>query len=159
MTNVITLKTKSTIDRMVDQIHREFAAATADTKRADRARIRAGKLLIELRKRVEAGEVGEGVNWWEWYDENFARTKRDARKCIKIARAADPELAAEDERERNRNAKAKQRRSEVRPQLEIEDLVFAALCLVEKMNHNERQKFFAELRSIYAYQHENRRNG
>jgi len=142
MSNVVALKSK-TIEQMVDQIHREFATAASDTKRADRARLRAGRLLIELRGRIEAGEVGQGVKWWKWHKENIARSKRDSMKVMRLASAADPE-AAHDEEKAERAAR--------RDQSQVEhDLVFEALCLVEQMNADQRQKFFAELRSIYAY--------
>jgi hypothetical protein len=64
-------------------------------------------------------------------------------KVMRLASAADPE-AAHDEEKAERAAR--------RDQSQVEhDLVFEALCLVEQMNADQRQKFFAELRSIYAY--------
>ena len=35
-------------------------------------RIRTGQILLELRARVDAGEIGEIATWWEWYDDNLA---------------------------------------------------------------------------------------
>jgi hypothetical protein len=155
MTNVIALKNKTTIEGMIDEIHREFAAATADTKRADRARLRAGKLLLKLRKRIEDGEEGEGVNWWKWYGKNIARSKKDAMKVMKLASATDPEAAHEQEKTATKDRMAKGRAAHMRDQSTVEHI----LCLIEQLSEESRQQLFAELRSIYAYQHQNRRNG
>lgn len=137
------------IKEMVDEIHKQFAAAFDAGKKADRARIHAGRLLIALRKRIEAGEVGENVSWWKWYDDHFARSKKDAMKVMKIASAEDPEAAHEAEIEKNR----RQKQSHRCDQSEAEDLVSHALRLVDKMDANQRQRFFAELGRLYAHQY------
>jgi hypothetical protein len=149
MGQVLKMRGDFTIKQMVDEIHKQFESAREGNKKADRARIRAGQLLIALRKRVEAGEVGENINWWKWYAENFARGKRDAFKCMKIARAEDPEAAHDEEIESKRQA-----RKRPRGHFEDEDLVTHALRLVEEMDAKQRQQFFAELRRLhYAYQY------
>lgn len=135
------------IKEMVDEIHKQFAAALDAGKKAERARIRTGQLLISLRKRIEAGEIGENVNWWKWYDENFARSKKDAMKVMKLARAEDPEAAHDEEIDKRRQA----RKSPRGDQLELEDLVTHALRLVEEMDAKQRQRFFAEIRRLYAH--------
>lgn len=164
---VIPLKQKQSVKQMIDEIHKQFAYAEDADKKTYRARIRAGLLLNELRKRVEAGEVGEGVNWWEWYDANFARSQRDARVVMKIAADDNPEAAAQAERDQARakmQAHRARKRSNVTPQhsvVEYEednedenvDLVDQALTLVEEMSTSERRRFFAELRSKYANQY------
>jgi hypothetical protein len=82
-------------------IHEKFAEATALDIKADNARIEAGRMLIELRARIEAGEVGL-VGWWHWYSANFTRSRRDAEKCMALAQAKDPSAALEHERQRAR---------------------------------------------------------
>jgi hypothetical protein len=57
------------------------------------ARIELGCLLLELKRRVDAGEVGELATWWEWYDDFVPRSRRDAEKLMAIAAADDPEAA------------------------------------------------------------------
>ncbi len=135
------------IKEMVDEIHKQFAAALDAGKKADRARIHAGRLLIALRKRIEGGEVGENVNWWKWYEENFARSRRDANRCMKLANAENPEAAHDEEKANAKKSMAKSR-TNVCPD---EDIVTHALRLVEEMDANQRQQFFAALRRRYAH--------
>jgi undecaprenyl pyrophosphate synthase len=132
------------IKKVVDEIHKQFAYAADGSKKADRARLRAGQLLNDLRGRIEGGEIGENINWWKWYDENFARSKKDAMKVMKLASAEDPEAAHEEE-------KSKKRKVAPGDQSEVADLVTHALHLVEEMDANQRQRFFAEIRRSYAY--------
>jgi hypothetical protein len=137
MGEVVSLaRNSSRIERLVTEVHKQFSAATEGTKKADRARLRAGKLLLELRDRIEAGEAGEGVNWWKWYGDNIARSKRDARRVMKLAAAADPEAAHEHEKEE-------------RGRRRHQSLVVAALRLVAEMTDEQRQQFFAELERLY----------
>jgi hypothetical protein len=137
MGEVVSLARNSNrIEKLITEIHKQFAANDDGSKKADRARLRAGKLLIELRGRIEAGEGGEGVNWWKWYGENIARSKRDAMRVMKLASADDPEMAHEDEKEERRRRRHQR-------------LVANALSLVEEMNPEQRQQFFAELERLY----------
>jgi hypothetical protein len=72
------------------------------------ARIQAGRVLLELRRRVEAGEAGPGVNWWEWFEaRDFGRGRKDAEKLMRIAGSDDPEAALAKEHERVRKSKEK----------------------------------------------------
>jgi hypothetical protein len=64
-------------------------------------RTRAAIVLAEMRQRVEAGEAGD-ISWWDWFDQNVQRNRRDAEKLLKIASAEDPEAAAEEERRKAR---------------------------------------------------------
>jgi len=136
------------INHLIDDIHKQFANAADTSRRADRARLNAGQMLVALQKRIEAGEAGENVNWWKWYDKHFARSRRDARKVMKIAKDADPELAAEKARAANRAEKAKSREKGLT--VSPPDLVTHALRLVEEMDAKQRHRFFGELRKRYA---------
>jgi hypothetical protein len=145
MSNVVALKTKNMIDKMVDQIHREFAAATSDTKRAERARVRTGKLLIELRDRIEAGEAGDGKPWWKWFTENIAIGRSNAKQCMRLAKAKDPNAAHDKEKE-----DAKERMQNIRAERSAHPIEYI-LELIAELNEEQRQQLFAELGRIYAY--------
>jgi hypothetical protein len=170
------VKLQPTIDQMITELHKNFATEREAGNRADRARIRCGQLLLALRERIEAGEAGD-VGWWDWYKANIARSRRDGERVMKIARDADPDAAAEAERAAARASMTKTRAASrdatnvcrkddsdadpserkavgesVRPD-EDDDRVERALGLVEQMTPNQRQRFFAALRSNYAYPH------
>jgi hypothetical protein len=150
------LRADRSIKEIIDAIHEQFGLADAAGKRADRARINAGMMLNDLRKRVEAGEVGENIDWWEWYDDRFVRSRKDARKVMNLASAEDPDAALAAEQEANREAKARERQkgADVSASSENKELVTHALRLVEEMDANQRRRFFAALRSRYAYSQE-----
>jgi hypothetical protein len=74
------------LDRVVEAIHAKLAEAITHETQALSARIEAGKMLPDLRKRIEAGEAGE-VSWWEWYGKHFARSRRDAQRVMALAGA------------------------------------------------------------------------
>jgi hypothetical protein len=121
----------------------------------NRARIRAGQLLLAPRERIEAGEAGD-IQWWTWYRRNIARSRRDGNKVMKLARAADPEAAAEAECAKNREAKSRERQragSDVSPDDDDDpdDPVEQALELVEDMSTKQRQRFFAVQEPICVF--------
>ena len=96
------------LEDAVNAIHDKFAEAlAADNRmllqlhRAHHARHEAGRMLLQLRKRIEAGEAGE-TTWWHWYSANFTRSRRDAEKCMAMASSENPEAALERERQRAR---------------------------------------------------------
>jgi hypothetical protein len=39
-----------------------------------------GENLLELRDRVDAGEIGELANWWEWFEDNRMLLRNIARR-------------------------------------------------------------------------------
>ena len=54
--------------------------------------LQAGWRLLELRKRVEAGEAGD-VGWWEYFETKFAghiKSRKYAEKLMRWAQANDP---------------------------------------------------------------------
>jgi hypothetical protein len=63
-----------------------------------------GRLLLQLKQCVDAGEVGELAIWWEWYADNFpkGRSQSDAQRLIAMASAPDPETAEQEARAKNR---------------------------------------------------------
>jgi hypothetical protein len=55
-------------------------------------RLDAGRMLLELRQRVEA----EGGDWWKWQRGKFGHSRKDIEKLMPLARANNPEAAIED---------------------------------------------------------------
>jgi hypothetical protein len=72
-------------------------------------RLKAAKLLLELRERIEAGEEGEGVEWWPWCEQHIERGRKDCEALLRIASAPDSQRAYDEERERIRLAVAEHR--------------------------------------------------
>jgi hypothetical protein len=102
---------QESLKQVVARIEASFVKIKSYSEQADQFRISAGKQLVELQARIETGEAGKSVKWWAWYAEHFKnRTRRDAQKVMALARADDPDAAAEKERTKNREAKAAQRR-------------------------------------------------
>ena len=98
---------------------RHSTRSRTTVRRPTSIRISAGKQLVELQARIEAGEAGKGVKWWGWYAANFKnRTRRDAQRVMALARSDDPGAAAEEERAKNRAAVAahRKRAGEAEPQ-------------------------------------------
>jgi hypothetical protein len=91
-----------------------MSIAKADQK-IGMARIECGRTLLELRRRIEDGEVGDlaAVDWWGWYEDNFTRSRRDAERLMAIASAEDPVAAYKEQGElnaiRNRAYRERQR--------------------------------------------------
>jgi hypothetical protein len=149
-----------TTDEVINEIPRQFEQAHAFDNRALSSRIYAGKLLLLLHKRVEAGEVGEEFRnrWFDWYATKFVRSRKDAEAAMRLARDENAEGAYEEEKasagEQMRavhQEKSEQDQSEngadVRAEPSDISLVVQALRLVAEMNSTERLEFFALLRA------------
>jgi hypothetical protein len=164
-----------TLEAAIRAIHIEFEKALQADHAGGRARLATGKMLVALRKRIEAGEAGEGVNWWRWYASKFVRSRKDAEKVMRIAQKEDPELAAEKERAEARERMARSREAAAtdpcepvedgahvrgrsnsqpdrHPAEEGETLVDHALRLVALMNATQLTKFFAALKEGYDHE-------
>ena len=108
---------QETLEQAVKRIEASFAKIETYGKKVEDFRSSAGKQLVELQVRIEAGEAGDGVKWWHWYAEHFKnRTRRDAQRVMALARADDPEAAAEEAREKTRKAVAAHRQREAEQQ-------------------------------------------
>jgi hypothetical protein len=103
------------IDKLIVEIRGHMYDALSTKANYDKYRQAAGQTLLELRRRVEAGEAGEGVNWWQWFEANVERSRKDCEKLMKLAAADDPELTFAEERERVRIASAKSRARRMLP--------------------------------------------
>jgi hypothetical protein len=110
---------QESLKQVIARIEASFVKIKSYGEKVDQFRISAGKQLVELQARIEAGEAGKSVKWWAWYAENFKnRTRRDAQRVMALARADNPEEAAEEERANNRAAVAayRKRAAEAEPQ-------------------------------------------
>lgn len=97
------LHSASSLREAVVRINQKFEQALDSDRKTERCRLAAGQMLVELRKRIESGEAGPGVEWWRWYeDSGFVRSRKDAEKVMKLASANDPEAAHEEEKAKAR---------------------------------------------------------
>ena len=83
--------TMATLATAVTAIRRHMYEATNHQVIMNRHRLAAGQQLLALRKRIEAGECGD-VGWWQWYEANVDRSRKDAEKLMRMA---EDELASD----------------------------------------------------------------
>lgn len=128
-------------------------AVTADNK-AGSHRLDAGRMLVDLRRRVE----DDGDDWWKWQKGKFVRTRKDIEKLMRLAKSDEPEAAVEKERtetrERVRAHRTAERtvRSSPEPPVQAppaDSLVESALHLVRQMTDHQRHDFMAKLKEEY----------
>jgi hypothetical protein len=93
-----------TLQEGLDEFHRLYDLALE----ARSSRLRAAQILLELQNRVKAGEAGD-VTWWKWFGQNSNRSRKDAEKLLKIARAPDPKAAAAHAKAKNAGEAKKSR--------------------------------------------------
>jgi hypothetical protein len=146
------------IQKPIEKLVLEIRGHVHDAGRAENTcakhQLQAGLRLLELRKRIEAGEAGE-VSWWDWFDTQFTgyiKSRKYAEKLMKWARADDPEAAREADYEQQRAAKRAKRardadgvtgnsKDDEPEEREEYDIVQHALRLVERMNEDQRASF------------------
>lgn len=65
-------------------------------------------LLLELKQRVEDGEVGDqaAVDWWGWFNDNIGRSKEYAEKLLALASSDRPAAKYEEQKADDRERKA-----------------------------------------------------
>ncbi|MGY3496680.1 hypothetical protein [Bradyrhizobium sp. USDA 4502] len=93
------------LDTVANAINIKLRLADKSDIVAEDHRLAAGQMLVSLRKRVE----DEGLNWWKWANGRIDRSRRDIEKLMRIAKADDPEAAAEEAAQKNRAHQAKHR--------------------------------------------------
>jgi hypothetical protein len=112
------------IPELARQVRAHIHNAQNAIARLIKNREAAGQKLLELRHRVEAGEAGK-IGWWDWYEANIGRSRKDGEKLMRLAAAENPELAFEEERAKDRDRKriARSRGADVRSieVIEVED--------------------------------------
>lgn len=152
MAKVLKLHEPIPIDGLVIEIRGHLLDAQGAKTKFDKHRLAAGQKLVELRRRIEEGEAGEGVNWWEWYATQFTRSRGDAEKLMKMARSDDPDAAEEQARAQNAENQRKHRAAYVSGKADEDDeydVVAHALRLVEKMDDEQLARFDATYREKY----------
>ena len=82
------------IEDLLLRAHKEADHIKKHQQEAHSWKIRMGRTLNELRERVEAGENGINMRWWDWYEKHFAYSRSHAEHVMGIARAADPVVAS-----------------------------------------------------------------
>ena len=97
------------LEDLTFKYHKLRQREEGETKKIKVTRIEMGQTLLELRKRIEGGEVGK-VKWWDWYDENLpARSRSHAETVMALAGADNPQEAYEThkaaDRARKKNAR------------------------------------------------------
>ena len=98
-------KTPVILPRAIRDLVKEIEATA---EKSDDHTIKAAKRLRELRRLIEAGEVGE-VKWYIWVMENVRLRKSRVRVLMRIAEAPDPRAEAVRQREMNGRRQAKYR--------------------------------------------------
>ena len=98
-------QSERSVDDLVIEVRRHI-------KEGEEHQLRAGLLLLELRRRIQAGEAG-AISWWAWYERRFKgyiSSRKYAEQLMRWARSEDPVAAIEAHRTKSRErgrAKAK----------------------------------------------------
>jgi hypothetical protein len=95
------IATHRTMRHLVLDIRKHFAHAVEAYGKFNAARIKLGQDLLEARARVEAGEEGSGITWWQWFEKNFPQSRSTAERAMRIAADENPQAADEVVRARN----------------------------------------------------------
>lgn len=162
------------LDEMVLLVHKKFDHVVSAQQKFFSARVECGMLLLELRKRIEGGEDGANIKWWDWYGSRFARSRRDAERVMELASQEDPPAAYEAVNAKRRESRAPSKpqlrdttvsqnkpeeTKDERPPLRIippptepevqQHLIDEAIAVVRRMNITTRHRFVVKLRQIY----------
>ena len=98
-------KTPVILPRAIQDLVKKIEATAENS---DDQTIETAKCLRELRRLIEAGEVGE-VNWYAWVGENVRLRKSQLCVLMRIAEAPDPRAEAVRQRKMNGRRQAKYR--------------------------------------------------
>ena len=139
MANIYPFK-EASLEQMMNEFHRQFDIAETSDKKSNNARLKAGQLLKDMRKQVEAN----GEKWWPWFEAHSVRSRKDAEELLEIVGSDDPEAAYEEgkERQRYRMSRARAR--------EKEFPVEALKKKIGKLTDEQRHELSAWFRSEYG---------
>jgi len=150
----LALVNTQSLDETVKAIQTKLVAADESQGKSTRYRLQAGRMLVALQERIEVHkEAGDNVKWWPWYRSKFGRSRKDAEKIMKQARAENPEAAEVAARKQNneehrRSRLGKQSPADVRGNHESK--VEYILQLIEELSDNEREEFLAAIDERYS---------
>lgn len=113
-------------------------------------RLEAGRMLLELRARVEA----EGGDWWKWRNGKFDRSRKDMEKLMRMASADDPEGAAEKEKSDRRESMKRIRvrgahmgSNRRQPTSDVDHILYAVRTLTD----DQRAELFTKLKEMFPW--------
>ena len=129
-------------DDVVRAIDSKLSLATVADTASHQHRLDAGRMLVELRTRVEA----RGDSWWKWHGKNFARSRRDTERLMALALADNPEAAAQEYRDRDAERQRRKRRAAT-DVCRIEKIV----KLIEALTDQEREELRAACKEIFKW--------
>jgi hypothetical protein len=85
-----------------DQLKRANNRARRLNEQIDDLCLALGHKLVGMRKRVEAGEAGDGISWWQWFEHSLPDVSRKhAERWLSIAAQIGPATAAVEYRDRD----------------------------------------------------------
>ena len=108
MTETAKVVPQLSLGDLLQKAHKQMETVVTTHGKLVAARVACGQSLLELRRRIEAGEGGD-VKWWDWYGEHFGRSRRDAERVMELAAAKDPEAAHEAEKAATRERQGQTR--------------------------------------------------
>lgn len=136
----------ASLNDIVRAIDSKVTLANFSDTAAHNHRLDAGRMMNTLRARVE----NDGGNWWKWYGDHFAYTRRYAEKLLALANAENPVAAQQKESERNRASKAAQR-ERVRMTVVRSNPVDDILELIEALTDKERHSLWRACRENWPW--------
>jgi aminopeptidase N len=134
------IEPKRPLDELVKEIEQQANAG-------DERLIAIAMLVREVKGRIEAGEAGPGVKWFEWANHNFRLPKTRLYELNHIANAKNPRIALESYRHKNRERqKAFQARAHERDPERIAVIKYIRTMHIEKVRRIH--KFIAVLEGL-----------
>jgi len=126
-------------DALVEAINIKLNLSVSATNEGRHHRLDAGRMLLDLRKQIET----EHDDWWKWQRGKFNRSRKDIEKLMAMARANDPEAAAEEVKAKDRARKA------VGAEFRASHPIDHILKLVRALTDDQRAELFTKLKEEY----------
>lgn len=130
---------------LVEAVNLKLNLAVFADNEGHHHRLDAGRMLLELRTRVEA----EGGDWWKWQIGKFDRSRKDMERLLRLASAEDPEAAVEDERtkQKARDDRRPRARSGACPAPNVDHILYAVRALTD----DQRAELFTKLKEFWSW--------
>ena len=106
MSNVVVLQIKASLQDLARQIE-------SHANKADERTLAAALLVRQARARIEAGEAGIGVKWFEWALKNIQLSKSRLSELQSIAQADNPQAEMERRRQMTNDRQKRKRERDV----------------------------------------------
>jgi hypothetical protein len=131
---------------LVEAINLKLNLAVFADNEGHHHRLDAGRLLLELRTRVEA----EGGDWWKWQIGKFDRSRKDMEKLMRLASAEEPDAAVQAEREGTRARMRRLRGNGAHVRSKPDD-VDHILYAVRALTDDQRAELFTKLKEFWSW--------